>query len=90
MLSAVEAKVKTKLREVFEQTHAEMEVLRRTQTDLNRGKSTLEELLKKLENEQVHLPIYHVKIKTFKKPQFFEAFYIFKNLTHSYILMSLI
>lgn len=55
LLSAVEDKLKKRLREVLSQTHAEMEVLKKTQDDLNKGKVRLVELVKKLRTEQADL-----------------------------------
>ncbi|XP_023223167.1 tumor susceptibility gene 101 protein-like isoform X1 [Centruroides sculpturatus] len=55
LLSAVEDKLKKKLRDVLSQTHAEMEVLKKTQDDLNKGKVHLTELVKKLQAEQMEL-----------------------------------
>jgi len=55
LLSAVEDKMKRRLREIIAQIQAETDVLRRTQDDLNRGKSRLEDLINKLEQEQLDL-----------------------------------
>lgn len=55
LLSAVEDKLKKRLREVLAQTHAEMEVLKKTQDDLNRGKAHLVDLVTRLKGEQTDL-----------------------------------
>ncbi|KAK6170263.1 hypothetical protein SNE40_018695 [Patella caerulea] len=52
LLSAVEDKLKRRLRETFAQAEAEMDVLKKTQTDLSRGKEKLEKMIKDLENEK--------------------------------------
>ena len=53
LLSAVEDKMKRRLRDIFSQAQAEMEALNRTQDDLQKGKTTLDEMMGKLEREQV-------------------------------------
>ncbi|ESO93311.1 hypothetical protein LOTGIDRAFT_119455, partial [Lottia gigantea] len=50
--SAVEDKLKRRLRETFAQAQAEMDVLKRTQTDLQSGKVKLEKMLTDLEEEK--------------------------------------
>lgn len=55
LLSAVEEKLRRRLREVHAQAQAEMDVLKRTQDDLNRGKAKLENMINKLEQEQLDL-----------------------------------
>ncbi|CAC5394602.1 TSG101 [Mytilus coruscus] len=52
LLSAVEDKMKRRLREIFEQAQAEMNVLYKTQSDLNTGKTKLEQIFKDLEQEK--------------------------------------
>lgn len=52
LLSAVEDKMKRRLREIFEQAQAEMNVLYKTQADLNTGKEKLEQIYKDLEQEK--------------------------------------
>ncbi|XP_056015299.1 tumor susceptibility gene 101 protein-like isoform X2 [Ostrea edulis] len=52
LLSAVEDKMKRRLREMFEQAQAEMNVLHKTQTDLLKGKEKLETMVRNLENEK--------------------------------------
>ncbi|PNF38835.1 Tumor susceptibility gene 101 protein [Cryptotermes secundus] len=55
LLSAVEDKVRRRLREQFSQMQAELETLSRTQQELLQGKSKLEDILARLEKEQVEL-----------------------------------
>lgn len=55
LLSAVEDKVRRRLREQFSQTQAELETLSRTQQELMQGKSKLDDILARLEKEQVEL-----------------------------------
>lgn len=52
LMSAVEDKMKRRLREIFEQAQAEMNVLYKTQSDLNTGKGKLEQMYKDLEQEK--------------------------------------
>ncbi|RUS82713.1 hypothetical protein EGW08_009550 [Elysia chlorotica] len=52
LLSAVEDKIKRRLKETFAQAQAEMDVLTKTQTDLNQGKQKLEKILSDLEIEK--------------------------------------
>lgn len=52
LLSAVEDKMRRRLREIFAQSQAELDALKKTEDDLQRGKGTLEEMLQKLEREQ--------------------------------------
>ncbi|KAK2158995.1 hypothetical protein NP493_1748g00001 [Ridgeia piscesae] len=52
LLSAVKDKLRRRAQEVSSQSHAELETLRRTQDDLNKGKTTLEQMLQRLEREQ--------------------------------------
>ncbi len=54
LLSAVEDKMKRRLRDIFSQAQAEMEALNRTQDDLQKGKTTLDGMMSKLEQEQVN------------------------------------
>jgi ESCRT-I complex subunit TSG101 len=53
LLSAVEDKVRRRLREQFSQIQAELETLNRTQQELTLGKSKLDDILARLEREQV-------------------------------------
>ncbi len=53
ILSAVEDKMRRRLKDIFAQASAEMTALNRTQEDLQKGKATLDEMLQKLEREQV-------------------------------------
>jgi len=55
LYSAVEDKVKKHLREVLAQSQAEMEVLKKTEEDLNKGKSKLEDIINRLQIEQSQL-----------------------------------
>lgn len=55
LLSAVEDKMKRRLRDKFSQVHAELDVLKRTHDDLTKGKTRLEEIINKLEGEQMEL-----------------------------------
>ncbi|XP_078309350.1 tumor susceptibility gene 101 protein-like isoform X2 [Crassostrea virginica] len=55
LLSAVEDKMKRRLREMFEQAQAEMNVLHKTQTDLLKGKEKLETMVRDLESEKVEI-----------------------------------
>ncbi|XP_059167098.1 tumor susceptibility gene 101 protein-like [Physella acuta] len=52
LMSAVEDKIKWRLRETFAQAQAEMDVLRKTQKDLSTGKIKLETIITELEKEQ--------------------------------------
>ncbi|KAK7457289.1 hypothetical protein BaRGS_00039261 [Batillaria attramentaria] len=52
LLSAVEDKMKRKLREFFAQAQAEMDVLKKTETDLTKGKEKLETMIRELEQEK--------------------------------------
>lgn len=63
LLSAVEDKVRRRLREQFSQTQAELETLSRTQQELLQGKSKLEDILARLEKEQVRY-IYELEVQT--------------------------
>lgn len=54
-MSAVEDKIKAKEREVIEQKRAEINVLRMTADNLEKGKRKLEEILSKMESEAVEL-----------------------------------
>ncbi|KAK3097597.1 hypothetical protein FSP39_011280 [Pinctada imbricata] len=53
--SAVEDKIKRRLREIFEQAQAEMNVLHKTQTDLKAGKDKLDTMVQDLEKEKSEL-----------------------------------
>lgn len=55
LLSAVEDKLKKRLREVLAQSQAEIEVLKRTEEDLNKGKVKLQEIISKMNHEQKNL-----------------------------------
>lgn len=55
LLSAVEDKLKKRLREVIAQMQAEIQVLKKTQDDLNIGKSKLDDIISKLEQEKAEL-----------------------------------
>lgn len=55
LLSAVEDKLKKRLKEIVAQTQAEMEVLKKTQEDLGSGKTKLESMCRQLEFEQTEL-----------------------------------
>ncbi|XP_005097194.1 tumor susceptibility gene 101 protein [Aplysia californica] len=52
LLSAVEDKMKRRLRETFAQAQAEMDVLTKTQKDLTQGKQKLETIISDLEKEK--------------------------------------
>lgn len=52
LLSAVEDKMKMRLRETFAQAQAEMDVLYKTQADLMKGKEKLEQMIQDLEKEK--------------------------------------
>ncbi|OWF51987.1 tumor susceptibility gene 101 protein-like [Mizuhopecten yessoensis] len=52
LLSAVEDKMKRRLREIFEQAQAEMNVLHKTQTDLLQGRDKLDKMMKDLDTEK--------------------------------------
>lgn len=51
IVSAVEDKMRRRLKEIFAQAQAEIGALQRTQEDLQKGKQTLEEMLERLERE---------------------------------------
>ena len=53
ILSAVEDKMRRRLKDIFAQASAEMTALNRTQEDIQKGKNTLDEMMQKLEREQV-------------------------------------
>lgn len=53
LLSAIEDKLKRRMREQFSQNQAELETLRRTHQELVQGKQRLDDTLKRLEREQV-------------------------------------
>ncbi|XP_014677867.1 PREDICTED: tumor susceptibility gene 101 protein-like [Priapulus caudatus] len=53
ILSAVQDKMHRRLKEVFAQAQAEMDALKKTQEDLNKGKDRLEQIINSLEEEQV-------------------------------------
>ncbi|KDR21984.1 Tumor susceptibility gene 101 protein, partial [Zootermopsis nevadensis] len=55
LLSAVEDKLRRRLGEQFFQAQAELETLSRTQQELTQGKNKLEDILARLEKEQVEL-----------------------------------
>lgn len=52
LLSAVEDKMKRRLKETFAQAQAEMDVLYKTQADLLKGKEKLEQMMQNLEKEK--------------------------------------
>lgn len=52
LLSAVEDKMRRRLREIFEQAQAEMNVLHKTQTDLVQGREKLDKMMRDLETER--------------------------------------
>ena len=52
-MSAVEDKLRRRLREQFSQIQAELETLRRTEQELTQGKDKLDDILARLEKEQV-------------------------------------
>ena len=55
LLSAVEDKLKKRLREVLAQSQAEIEVLKKTEDDLNKGKIKLQEIISRMQQEQKQL-----------------------------------
>lgn len=55
LLSAVEDKLKKRLREVLAQSQAEIEVLKKTEDDLNKGKMKLQEIISRMQQEQKQL-----------------------------------
>lgn len=55
LLSAVEDKLRRRLREQFSQIQAELETLRRTEQELTQGKDKLDDILARLEREQIEL-----------------------------------
>ncbi|KAI4495880.1 hypothetical protein M0802_008286 [Mischocyttarus mexicanus] len=55
LVSAVEDKLRRRLREQFSQLQAELETLRRTQQELNSGSAYLSELFEKLNKERAEL-----------------------------------
>jgi len=52
LLSAVDDKLKKQLREVLAASQAEIEVLKKTEDDLNKGKIKLQEIIHKMQQEQ--------------------------------------
>lgn len=55
LLSAVEDKLRRRLKEQSQQSQAELETLRRTQQELREGKSRLEDILTRLQRERTEL-----------------------------------
>uniref|UniRef100_A0A0B7A2X0 UEV domain-containing protein n=1 Tax=Arion vulgaris TaxID=1028688 RepID=A0A0B7A2X0_9EUPU len=55
LLSAVEDKMRRRMRETFAQAQAEMDVLSKTQKDLSDGKQKLEKIVSDLEKEKVEI-----------------------------------
>lgn len=55
LLSAVEDKLKKRLREVLAQSQAEIEVLKKTEEDLNKGKLKLQEIINRMQQDQKQL-----------------------------------
>ncbi|XP_026473091.1 tumor susceptibility gene 101 protein isoform X2 [Ctenocephalides felis] len=55
LMSAVEDKIRRRLREQYSQSQAEMETLRRTEQELNEGKERLDRIFAKLQREQTEL-----------------------------------
>lgn len=55
LLSAVEDKLRRRLREQAQQSNAELETLRRTQQELREGKGRLEDILQRLQRERSEL-----------------------------------
>ncbi|XP_076445427.1 tumor susceptibility gene 101 protein-like [Babylonia areolata] len=64
LLSAVEDKMKRRLREFFAQAQAEMDVLKKTQTDLTKGKEKLEQMLRDLEQEKTNIESNMILLST--------------------------
>jgi len=55
LLSAVEDKVRRRLSEIFAQSQAENETLKKTENELRMGQSKLEELSRRLDQEQIEV-----------------------------------
>ncbi|XP_072942507.1 tumor susceptibility gene 101 protein [Epargyreus clarus] len=55
LLSAVEDKLRRRLKEQSQQSQAELETLRRTERELNEGKTRLEDILTRLQRERADL-----------------------------------
>lgn len=55
LLSAVEDKLRRRLKEQSQQSHAELETLRRTQQELREGKTRLEDIFTRLQRERSEL-----------------------------------
>ncbi|CAG2108055.1 unnamed protein product, partial [Medioppia subpectinata] len=55
LISCVEDKVKQRYREKEAQFHAEMEVLKKTSEDLNKGKQKLEDIMRRMEDEMIEI-----------------------------------
>lgn len=55
LLTAVEDKVKGRLKEVLSVAQAEMDVLKRTHDELNSGKTKLEDMISRMDREQAEL-----------------------------------
>lgn len=53
LLTAIEEKLMRRMKEQFQQNQAEMETLKRTQEELKQGKAKLDNILSRLEKEQV-------------------------------------
>ncbi|XP_013413928.1 tumor susceptibility gene 101 protein isoform X2 [Lingula anatina] len=52
LVSAVEDKMRRRLKEIFAQAQAEMDALKKTQDDLNNGKTKLDDMISRLRAEQ--------------------------------------
>lgn len=53
LLTAIEEKLMRRMKEQFQQNQAELETLKRTQEELKQGKTKLDNILTRLEKEQV-------------------------------------
>ncbi|KAH3737980.1 tumor susceptibility gene 101 protein-like isoform X1 [Dreissena polymorpha] len=78
LLSAVEDKMKRRLRETFAQAQAEMDVLYKTQADLLKGKQKLEQMMQDLEKEKTDLQS-HMQLLRSKEGEVKEAVSRMKN-----------
>lgn len=64
LMSAVEDKMKRKLKEFFAQAQAEMDVLKKTEADLTKGKEKLDKMIKDLEQEKMSIESNIILLRT--------------------------
>lgn len=62
LLTAIEEKLMRRMKEKFQQTQAELETLKRTQEELKQGKIKLDNILSKLQKEQVNMRLMQLSL----------------------------